>query len=295
MRADHPSSTARLIARCTLLASRDPILRTLVPTDAPAPLVAMLDAAGGGLCFDLCLKNRVVRALLAKCECLILPGITAHYLTRKAWIEKRAVTALDAGCTQIVILGAGFDTLSWRLHRRYSAAKFFELDHPATQRPKAAALSPADNLVFLPADLAVISPSLALAQCDRFNPLIPTCFIAEGLFMYFSETRVAEILSDLGQFPRATIAFTYMAPGADGRAAFRGGSPAIGAWLRWRREPFAWAIDPSRLGDFLSPLGLNPHLQAGADELRAQILVPVGLASIALAEGEHLCLASAAP
>jgi len=295
MRADRPSSTARLIARCTLLASRDPIFRALVPPDTPAPLTAMLGATGGGLWFDVCLRSRGLRSLLAAFERLILPGITAHYLARKTWLEHRAVAALEAGCAQIVILGAGFDTLSWRLHRRYPAAKFFELDHPATQRPKAAALLPAANLTFLPADLAAISPSRVLARCDGFDPLVPACFIAEGLLMYFPAPRVAEILSDLARFPRSTIAFTHMAPGRDGRAAFRGGSPAIGAWLRWRREPFAWAISPSQLADFLRPLGLKPQLQAGADELRAQILAPAGLASIALAEGEHLCLAITPP
>jgi hypothetical protein len=82
---------------------------------------------------------------------------------------------------------------------------------------------------------------------------------------------------------------------ADGRAAFRGGSPAIGAWLRFRREPFAWALEPARLAAFLRPLGFDLLAVVGAPELRAEVLAPAGLATIPLAEGEHLCLAAPAP
>ena len=295
MRADRPSSTALLIARCTLLAAREPALCALVPPAAVTPLAAMLAAAGGGRGLDFALSRSWSRRLLLLLERAILPGIIAHYLARKGWLEHRATAALDAGHTQLVVLGAGFDTLAWRLHRTRPAARFFELDHPATQRPKVAALTSTPNLAFLPADLSQTLPSAHLLTHPQFDSTQPTCFIAEGLLMYFTEPRVQEILADLARFPRVEIAFTFMAPGPGGRAAFRGGSPAIGAWLRFRREPFAWAIPPETVAEFLRPLGLRVRLLAGAAELRQHILAPAGLGAIALAEGEHLCLAGAAP
>jgi methyltransferase (TIGR00027 family) len=295
VRSDRPSSTARLIARCTLLAAREPSLRPLVPVGCIEPLEALLAAIGGGRWFGFALRHASLRALLLAGERAVLPGIVAHYLARKRWLEAHATAALAAGCEQLVVLGAGFDTLAYRLHRAHPAVRFFELDHPATQRPKATALGSAPNLTFLPADLSHVLPSAALRAAHRFEPTRRTCFIAEGLLMYFSESRVREILSDLARHPDSALAFSFMAPGPDGRAAFRGGSPAIGAWLRLRREPFAWALPPAELTPFLRPLGLQLREFAGAPELRAEILAPAGLSGLPLTEGEHHALAATAP
>jgi methyltransferase (TIGR00027 family) len=295
MRADRPSSTARLIARCTLLAARTPALQPLVPEGATGSLEKFLAASDGGGWFDFALRRSWGRALLFAGERAMLPGIITHYLARKRWIEGRVAAALDAGCEQLVVLGAGFDTLAWRMASAHPRVQGFELDHPATQRVKAAALAPEKNLALLPADLGRVLPSAALRAAPRFDPKRRTCFVAEGLLMYFPEARVREILSDLARLPAAEIIFTFMAPGADGRAAFRGGSAAIGAWLRLRREPFAWALNPERLENFLRPLGLRVRALVGAPELRAEILAPAGLAAAPLAEGEHLCLASPFP
>lgn len=292
---DRPSSTARLIARCTLLAASDERLRPLVPAGAIAQIETLLTRIGDDSWFGFARRHTLTRALLLAGELLVLPGIIAHYLARKSWLEARASAALSAGFEQVVVLGAGFDTLACRLHSAHPTVRFFELDHPATQQPKADALKVASNLVFLPADLARVLPSSILLAAPRFDSRRRTFIVAEGLLMYFAETRVREILSDLTRLPAAQVAFTFMAPGADGRAAFRGGSPAIGAWLRFRREPFAWALEPTRLTAFLIPLGLHPLATAAAAELRAEVLAPAGLATIALAEGEHLCLASTAP
>lgn len=95
--------------------------------------------------------------------------------------------ALARGVTQIIVLGAGFDTLACRLHRGQPAVHFFELDHPATQVPKQQALDPGTNLTFLPIDLATDSPSAVLRACPSFSADKPTLFIAEGLLMYFPE------------------------------------------------------------------------------------------------------------
>lgn len=295
MRADRPSSTALLIARCTLLAARDPALSLLVPPGTVDPLTAMLAAAGGDRWFNFALRHGWTRALMRAVERAVLPGISAHYLARKRWLEARAVAALDAGGSQLAVLGAGFDTLAWRLHGARPSARLFEIDHPATQRPKAVSLAPTGNLALLAADLSRALPTAVLRADGRFDFHSRTCFVAEGLLMYFSERRVQEILSDLARVPGAEVAFTFMAPGPDGRAAFRGGSAAIGAWLHLRREPFTWAIPPDSVAAFLRPLGLSVRLLAGAAGLREQILAPAGLGSIALAEGEHLCLAATVP
>jgi methyltransferase (TIGR00027 family) len=297
MPPDRPSSTALLIARCTLLADRDPHWRKLVPRDAIDPLARMLSAAGPSRSFSFLLGRVWGGALLRRLESMILPGIILHYLARKRWLEQVVVTALRDGCEQVVVLGAGFDTMAWRLHRRWPHVRFFELDHPGTQNGKIEALSslaPGENLHFAPCDLVGELPAVAMCAMPKFDGGRRTCFVAEGLLMYFPVKRVAEILADLARLaPESILAFTFMECGPNGSAAFRGRQSWIDAWLRWRREPFAWAIAPEDVDAFLRPLGRwRVRSRAGAPELRREILAPADLAATPLAEGEWLCSAA---
>ena len=57
-------------------------------------------------------------------------------------VDDLVTTALDAGAHQLVLLGAGYDTRGLRLTSA-AASSVFEVDHPATQAHKRAALAPA--------------------------------------------------------------------------------------------------------------------------------------------------------
>jgi len=290
----HPhraSSTARLIARSTLLAARDHTRYQLVPDGAVAPLAAMLAAEGHAPWFELALHIPGAGALLRGVERAVLPGIITHYLARKRWLERAATLALDRDCTQVVVLGAGFDSLAWRLHRLRPTVRFFELDHPATQGPKRAALRVESNFTFLAADLATVSPATVLRRCPAFSTVQPTLFLAEGLLMYFPEKRAAALLHELATLtqPPADVLFSFMAAAPDGSITFRGESIAVGWWLCRQREPFQWGIARTALPAFLRSCGLQFVALADHDVLRDQILAPLGLASLPLAQGECLC------
>ena len=76
------------------------------------------------------------RSIAKSTERLTIPGILLHYALRKKCIAGVARSALINGATQIVIIGAGFDPLSFELHQEFPSAQFWEIDHPATQRHK---------------------------------------------------------------------------------------------------------------------------------------------------------------
>lgn len=293
MRGDRPSSTARLIARATLLAAQDTGRGALVPAAAPALLAAILAADDRASWFEFVRRHSWARNWAWRFERLILPGIVTHFLARKRWIEQRVLTALHEGCEQVVVLGAGYDTLAARLHAAWPRAAFFELDHPATQCPKIAAFRSAGrptggNLFFLPLDFGVELPGTTLTTFPRFQSSRPTCFIAEGLLMYFPVARVAELLRHLALAPSSTLIFTFMEPAPDGQAAFRGRRGLINSWLRLKREPFAWASSPAGVRELFPACGWPVETLAGADELRRDILVPMGLGDTDLAVGECL-------
>jgi len=289
MHSSRPSDTATLIARCTLLAARDPFRKKLVPTNAETPLFAWL--APDGSWFGFVLRHRWTHAILRALERLAVPGIIPHYLARKRWIEAMTRQSIGRGVTQVVVVGAGFDTLAWRLHQEQHSVHFFEIDHPATQSPKQRCTDPTANLTFLSADLAENSPATLLRGCPAFSADKLTLFIAEGLLMYFPEERVAALLHELTALTRrpAEILFTFMEQAADGSISFRNEHAAVGWWLRWRREPFQWGISRAALPAFLQRCGSRPNALADHDTLRTQILTPLGIAHLTLARGECLC------
>lgn len=292
MHPDRPSSTALLIARSILLSANHPALHRLLPPGEAECIRALLRTAGRNRPFDFIAGQPWGARWLWRMERAVLPGIVAHYLARKRWLDRVVSQQLQAGVRQVVVLGAGFDTLAWRRHRASPAVKFFELDHPATQAPKRQALvERQSNLTFVATDLGRELPSAALQRTPQFDRLAPTLFLAEGLLMYFSGERVNTLLRDLGAHPGAALAFSFMEPDQQSRAAFRGGRRWVDTWLRLVREPFGWALPRLQLAPFLADVGWKLDALVAATELRSAILAPAGLHHVQLAEGE--CLGTA--
>src|SRR5207249_3443339 len=150
-----PSATAILIAASIAYSARDPSLVSLLPLQA-APLSdwVLADRLPQGRCLLWALQQPWFRALIRLLERMTLPGIQAHYLVRKRAIEEITRQALQEGVRQVVALGAGFDSLCWRLHTEYETTLFFEVDHPGTQQIKRQVLERRTllrpNLQFLP-------------------------------------------------------------------------------------------------------------------------------------------------
>ena len=186
------------------------------------------------------------------------------------------------------------DTLAWRCSGEWPDARFFELDRTAVLRVKAQALRDAPpNLALLAADLAYESPVRILERDRAFDPAAPTLFIAEGLSMYLTPSRIQSLLAELSApgGPRQ-LAFTFMEGRADGRIKFRRSHGLVDRWLRWQGEPFRWSLPPSEAAIFLAGTGWHLRELVSADDLRRCYLTPAGLRDAPLAAGEWLALAN---
>ena len=64
----------------------------------------------------------------------------AHILGRSAFTEDELRRAVEQGCRQYVLLGAGYDSSPARLADSLADVAVFEVDHPDTQAAKRAAL-----------------------------------------------------------------------------------------------------------------------------------------------------------
>jgi methyltransferase (TIGR00027 family) len=170
-----------------------------------------------------------------------------HFIVRKRWIEDAVRGALGRGCRQVVVLGAGFDTLAARLAPQFPAVRFIEIDHPATQAVKRAAVA-RQNLHFVAADLArsSIGEALAASPYDRNSASV---FVIEGLLMYLTPEEMAALFAAIAQVqPRGSeVVFTVMEPSRDGRLAFHNATWVERALLALWKEPFKSAVSRDAL------------------------------------------------
>jgi O-methyltransferase involved in polyketide biosynthesis len=170
VREGRPSQTALLILRSTVLLARDPHLSVLVPPGVAEACRRFLEEVDPAWLAGLRWRAAAwapVRAAAFLLERSVIPGITLHYAVRKRFLEDAARAALADGATQLVVLGAGFDTLALRLHREMPGVRFVESDHPATQGLKRRALARwgelGANLELVTLDLTRATPREALA------------------------------------------------------------------------------------------------------------------------------------
>jgi methyltransferase (TIGR00027 family) len=141
-------------------------------------------------------QTKFFRALRNSLLNRAIPGITLHYVLRKRRIEDFVRLAISKDFKQIVIIGAGFDTLGLRLGWEFPNIKFVEIDRFESQLEKVRTLKKHQilfpNLSFLSGDLEKTTLGKIL-QSSLFDPNLKTFFIAEGLLMYLSEEKVRDV------------------------------------------------------------------------------------------------------
>jgi methyltransferase (TIGR00027 family) len=265
MKAQQASSTAKVIAAATIALHSDKRTAALVSPGAAELCELFLVGSGSDRWLARSARTAFTRALWRRVEAFTLPGIVEHYWHRKRWIEQRVRQALHDGVQRVVILGAGFDTLGFRLAQEMPSLQVLEVDHPATQAAKQRALASAGRprprgLRFLPLDLSTQTFD------DNANNAAgaSSCYVAEGVLMYLSDERVGALFKALqgSDASRVQLIFSFMTRWPDGRSGFRPRSALIERWLAWRGEPFMWSLAPSGLADFLAPQGF--HLRSVA-------------------------------
>lgn len=300
VKADRASSTAHLIARSLVLLSHDSRFASLVLPDSVMVSEWCMEACSAATPRVLrLLRQRWFRALAYDVERALLPGMMLHYAVRKRRIEELTCSALAAGVTQVIILGAGFDSLATRLSGEYPVVQFLELDHPATQAVKRRALkrhgalpAAAGNLELVPQDLVGSNVQQALSECRSYDPTRRTLLVAEGLLMYLPQADVERALGVARNHPDGECLFTFMEPQSDGRIRFGNQHPLIDAWLARRGEPFRWGLRREEMPGFLRGVGLECREIDTPEFYRKQYLRPLGQERTALPEGDYLCHAA---
>ncbi|MGR9012006.1 MAG: class I SAM-dependent methyltransferase [Gammaproteobacteria bacterium] len=215
MKENEASSTALSVAQGILYTAQNKRYIGLVSDELRDCTQRILKASDAGRKRLKQLDSWLFRKMVPVAESILMPAITLHYVLRKRGIEDYALKALSEGITQVVNLGAGFDTLLYRLSQKYPKVNFIEIDHPATQKLKQQFFAESgeahDNLHCLPIDFTHQTLEHELAHCADYKADQPTLFISEGVLMYLSETEVSHVFEVLKKLSQSRLRFVFTA------------------------------------------------------------------------------------
>ena len=190
----------------------------------------------------------------------LLPGQFESFAYRKAFCEDSVKEAIDEGATQVLVLGAGYDTLGLRLAPQYPEVEFFEIDSPSTAKSKINGLikiGKPENLIVISEDLGEKALKKVLEENNAWDSQAKSVIIAEGLLQYLAPSAVRELFNQCynvtGEGSR--IAFTYTCKGADGKP-YAGPHTKLVTWImKITGEPWLWSATENELKNLLNETG----------------------------------------
>jgi methyltransferase (TIGR00027 family) len=165
-------------------------------------------------------------------------GRMREYLQARTRFFDRVVTgAIGRGVRQIVVGAAGYDGRAFRYAR--SGVRWFEVDHPATQRDKRGRLARlglhAGQVQFVEADFTR-DPIAERLTAAGLNPGQLSLFLLEGVAVYLEPAVLDRVLTEFREVARAgsRLAISVSTSGAqsEARSRFQATVAALGEPVR---------------------------------------------------------------
>lgn len=179
-------------------------------------------------------------------------------------IDARLEQAVAEGCTQVVVLGAGFDSRAYRFHDRHPKLRFFEVDLPATIQLKKRRVS--GMLGKLPAHVRYVPIDFNTQTLDKvlrragYDPARKTFFILEGVTMYVNDAGNRATLRFIRQHSPAGSLLVYdyvLRRVVDGDYAGLYGARSAAEGVASMGEPFVTGWTPQQAAAFARENGLT--------------------------------------
>jgi methyltransferase (TIGR00027 family) len=177
---------------------------------------------------------------------------------RTHWIDAALRRALADGATQVVVMGAGYDSRAYRFREAFPQVRFFEVDLPATSEVKRARLAEVfgtvpDYVRYAPIDFDTQKLEDVLPPLG-YDPKLKTFFILEGVTMYVVEPGVGATLDFVrrNSAPGSRLVYDYVLRPVIERkyknywaadyvsfAVERAGEPFVTGWMPREAAAFA--------------------------------------------------------
>lgn len=210
-------------------------------------------------------KARCANTMMARLTLSVFdrryPGIMAIVLLRNLWYEEVLADAVHDGFTQVVLLGAGYDTTGLRL--ALGPATLFEVDAPPTQKAKREVirrhgLRSTGRVEYVPCDFE--RDALVLRLRDHgFDPSARSLIVWYGVSYYLSEVAVRQTISAVAELsaPESRFLWDYMDQSVvDGTTVNMGALRARAAVAK-RGEPYSFGLTRSGAEDLVGSSGFD--------------------------------------
>jgi len=187
------------------------------------------------------------------------PGFMAIVLLRNRWYEDLLARAVAEQITQVVLLGAGYDSTSMRLD--LGGATLFEVDAPPTQEAKREVierngLTVRGDVRYVPCDFERDSLPERLRE-HGFDPAVPSLIAWWGVSFFLTEEGVRKTVVDVASLaaPGSRFVFDYLdAPVVEGTTTLRGAVRARAAVAK-RGESYKFGLTRDGAADFVRSYG----------------------------------------
>jgi methyltransferase (TIGR00027 family) len=268
-----PASTAEGAAtfRAAGAAEPDPKVRN--------PDVLAADFIAWGVRAAALAKTPGLRRLVPRIGERMVPGAYYYETARTLHIDRVLREEIRGGITQLVLLGAGYDSRPYRMADALSGVRVFEVDHPALsaiKRQKVRAI-----LGELPANVTYVE--IDFTRQDLAEQLAahghdlgePTLYVWSGVAPYLPEQAVTEVLSFVAahESPATSILFDYCF-----REAVEGddslyGAPELRARVQRMGEPLRSGIPHGTAREYVEAIGLRLEEDLGPEDLKERYLI----------------------
>lgn len=219
---------------------------------------------------------RLMRRLLMAAMERDGPGLWANMTCRKRYVADKVAAALDE-IDAVVILGAGLDTLAYRLARQ-THVPIFEVDQAVNIERKAKAVrrvlgEPPSSVRLVPLDFERDDVLTALTRLG-YRADYRTFFVWEAVTQYLTADAVHATLERLRPAaPGSRLVFTYV------RRDFIDGVNFYGArqlYRRFRQRQQLWRFGllPEEVAAFLDGHGWRLVEQLGPEEIVQRYVKP---------------------
>lgn len=253
-----PSRTSILTAAARAFGSREPDVSVRNPDWMAERLIGTAELA---LIADHPISHALDRDFQDAINDPDVFGFAWLMLVRTRFIDERMEHAICNGATQLVIMGAGFDTRAHRFTELLKDTRIFEIDYVTTQEYKKRRIETVlggvpGNVVYAPIDFAREDLREVLRRAG-FQPGHKTYYICEGVSMYVPEEGMKETLQAIASesAPGSALLLEYLN---------RGGLEVLTKYpmgmvknaIAWG-EPFVFGVPDGHDREFFLEMGLE--------------------------------------
>jgi len=190
-------------------------------------------------------------------------GLHAYLVLRARYTDDAWIAAIEDGVDQLVVLGAGFDTISLRT-TAHMPVTIFEVDAPATQEKKRIVFdqlrhSGSDKIIWVPCDFERDTLQQRLLA-NGFDPNRRCLVVWAGVTAYLTREAIEATVADLAALcsPGSQLVFDYIDADVVTGGLSRTAGARRAAWLAARRgEPFRTGFTSADIDNLLAANGFE--------------------------------------